>query len=322
MGLPKAVIEAAKRAEELSKKLDEKPVVEEEEVVVDDEPDIDSDDSALGEEEEVIDETDFDEVVEDDDDEEEDDTIVEDKENTLEYWKNRFLTLQGKYNNEVPQLSRKIRELEAQRVSTVNIESDDVDVEEISKLKPEDFEDYGDEFITLVKAVNSLEKRNKQLESLAQSVTTQSQATNLETFKARLSEIVPDWEAINNNQDFITWLQEPDGYSGLSMHEALLKAYNQFNSETVGKIFNKFKAEFKIPISKNKKPKQSLRSEIQPKGVKTKQVVTQRKKGREWTRAQIAEFYRNKTDGKIDPKKAAKLEKDIFLANQEGRIVA
>ena len=329
MGLPKAVIEAAKKAEELSKKLEEKPEVEVEEEVVDDEPEIETDDTALGEEEvdEEVEEEDGEpeeiEVADDDEEDEEEEITVEDKSNTLEYWKERFLTIQGKYNAEIPRYAQQVRELQAQLDAKPKQESDDdVDTSEVSKLKPEDFEDYGEEFITLVKAVNALDKRNRELESLAQSVTTQSQVTNLDTFKSRLAEIVPDWKTINDNQDFITWLQEPDGYSGMTKHEALLKAYNQFNSDTVGKIFNQFKAEFKIPIKKNKKPKKSLSSEVEPKSVKTQRKVTGKKVAKVWTRQEIADFYRKKTDGKIDPKKAARLEKDIFLANQEGRIAA
>jgi hypothetical protein len=336
MTLPRAVIEAAKRAEELSKKLTEKTDEAAEEVVVADETEQNAEELALQEEveesEEVEDETEdesdvleaegTESVVVEEEEEEEETETVQAKEETLEYWKNRFLTLQGKYNNEVPRLFERIRQLESQPAQLQKQESEeDVDVSEVVKLKPEDFEDYGDEFIALVNAVNQLEKRNKQLESLAQGFTTQSQESNLNTFKARMTEIVPDWQNINNSPDFITWLQELDGYSGMTRHQAMLKSFNQFDAETVGKIFNQYKEDSQIPVKKNKKPKQSIEAEVQPNSIKTEKVVNQPKaKGKIWKRSDIAKFYRRKSENKIDPKTAAKIEKDIFLANQEGRI--
>lgn len=325
-GLPKAVQEAAKRAEELAKKMaqNENPeeVIEEEEVVGEDETNLE-DDLAL--EPEVEDEPEVDEPEEDiepepnDDDEEDDEPTVK-REETLEYWRDRFHTLQGKYNSEVPELSRRVRQLEQENegLKSLNVQPSD---EEISKLNEADFEDYGEEFIALVKVVNALERRNKQLESLAQGFTTQSQELNKNTFEDRLTEIVPDWKKININPDFMTWLQNPDGYSGRSKHESLLNAYENLNVKLVGNIFKEFKKEFSIPEHKKRKPKNPLEHEIQPKPNKgEKQRLGRKKKGRIYSRADIAKFYRQKTEGKIDPKKAEAIERDIFLANQEGRI--
>jgi hypothetical protein len=328
MALPKAVQEAARRAEELSKQLAEQEktgeVVEPEvEEVV--EPDTNVDNQALEEEEddETVEDEDGEdegldaegtEVVEED---EEDDDIP--KEETVAYWKQRFLTLQGKYNKEVPELWGKVRELEAKPVQK---EPDEEDVKAVTKLNPEDFEDYGEEFITLVNAVNALEKRNKQLESLAQGFATQSQVANKSTFTARMTEVVPDWQEINLNPDFLTWLQQPEGYSGMSKHEAMLAAYNKFDAETVSKIFNDFKLAFKIPIEKNRKPKKSIKSEVTPSVNKTeKKIKAAQNKGRVWKRSDIAQFYKDKAAGKMDEAKAKKIEKDIFQANREGRIV-
>jgi len=323
--LPKAVQEAADRARKLVEeqaRKEENPVVEEEEEVVESDETEVEDNEALGEEEEEeeeeeTDDSDLPSPEEDEEEDNEEETVK--KEETVEYWKSRFQILQGKYNSEVPTLSAKVRQLEAQLATFEKL--DETPESESFSLKESDYEDYGEEFITLVKAVNALEKRNAHLEKLAQGLTSKSQVLNKETFEDRLTETVPDWRVINVQPDFMTWLQEPDGYSGQTRHDSLIGAYNKLDVKTVANIFKKFKTAFSIPENKKRIPKNSIESEIQPSRIKTEKPITPKKQSKKWTRKEIAQFYRNKAENKIDPKKAKVMERDIFLANQEGRIV-
>lgn len=325
--LPQAVKDAARKSEELSKQLQlaektetdnpemvtdyiepieyvepapAEPEVEPEKIEETEQPSIEEETISVEPEEEV--------TVEEEEVEEE----VEEKD-----YKAMYLTLQGKYNAEVPRLAEEVRNLKSQLEAQTKLE--DIPAASEFELTPEDFEDYGEEFTSLVTAFKNLEKRNAHLEKLAQNIGTVQGKNNKESFEATLDTLCPDWKALNVNANLITWLQEVDGFSGLTKQQVLNDAAGKFNAKTVADIFNKFKKEHAIPDGKNKQPKTSLQNEVQPSTVKT-ETVKPRKKGKMWKRSDIAQFYRDKIDGKVSGKQADAMERDIFLANQEGRI--
>ena len=306
--LPKAVKDAAAKADELAKSLAEN--IEEEDDEFENEEVIEEDETEDSEPEESTLDEDNDEEVE-----------TEQPEVADVDWEQQYKVLQGKYNAEVPRLSQQVRDLRVQADRAVTTKKEISEVAEEFDLNPEDFEDYGEEFTKLVKAFKGLEGRNKQLEQLASNFTASSQRRDSEHFETIMDTQCPDWRALNNNANLIEWLQEEEGITGQPRQAFLNQAAQSLDANKVAIIFNKFKKEFAIPTAKNKKPT-NLAREVTPNTTSTSGAVPTSKAKKVWTRKEIADFYRNKSDRKIDPKKAARMEKDIFLANQEGRIAA
>jgi hypothetical protein len=326
---PKAVTDAAKKAEELIAKaakqeeenladddaqashegdyivaVDDIETDVDDEVVTDDEPEGDEDDEAALREKE-----DKDDVTDDGS-----------KEKDAAYWEQRFNVIQGKYNHEVPLLAQQVKQL-MDEVKVLKQEKTDelADVSSELEFSPEDFEDYGDEFVKLAKAFKAVEARNKQLEQLAQTMQTSQAGRDGNTFKAEMTRLCPKWETINDNPNFITWLQEEEGISGRTRHYFLNEAHQALNAVKVANIFNKFVEESAIPEGKNKKPG-NKNKEVSPNSAKVEGAPQGKEKVKYWKRSEIAKFYRDLSDDKIPAKVAKKLEADIFLANQEGRI--
>ncbi len=262
-----------------------------------------------------------------------------------ETWQNKYQVLKGKYDAEVPRLSQENKDLKQQvQDLSAQVQNLQQKVEQSSKqpeeepvnLNPDDFAEYGEEFQQLVKRLNSLESENQDLKSQLSSVNQtvgsvqeHQQQSATERFWQDLNSVVPNWEQINQDQDFLNWLGEFDPVGGQTRNDALQEAHSNLDARRVAAIFNSFiesEAGSKYRQGSKQEPKQQQKQErpknVQPPRSTAETPPTQQQGQNVWTPEGIKDFYDKVRRGvyKGREEEMNKLERDIFQAQHEGRI--
>ena len=299
MGIPAQVLQQEEEAERLMGNPDpEEQEAEESEETTDEAP-------------EEQEESDLQEVAPDDD-------------KDRAYWEQRFKVMEGKFKSEVPRLSDQIRDLMSQNdkltnlMATMNQQERKPEIttgtylteEEFEKLEEEGFERSTIELIGSMAervAEKRLSQYNRKVDGIANVVAESSKGR----FFSELEGKVSDWRVINEDSRFLEWLAEADGYSGSTKQQSLDRAYANMDARGVAAIFNAYKTPSAPVVG-------SLSKQVAPgKGAVGKMPVSQH---RVWSKHDITKFYADQIKGKYSEKKANQLEKEIFLAQKEGRI--
>ena len=264
------------------------------------------------------------------------------------YYRHRFEVIQGKYNAELPplreensqlkaqvgQLEEQIKELSAQQQQQAAASPDtlaDARQSIVDSLSAEEREEYGDDLITLMAKIAlgavsksaappQLAKDNDEVKAeiarLKQDreAEKQAQADDRDaSFLADLTARVPDWQALQNAPQSQEWLRAYDQSTKKQYNDRLQQAAAEYDMQTVLAMFEHMR---KLTTQHTPKPKEN---QVQPNTSRaTNDSPTE---GRTWSGADITKFYRDKSDGKYSKEEGERLERDIFQAQKEGRIV-
>jgi hypothetical protein len=213
------------------------------------------------------------------------------------------------------------------------------------RLITEDEEkDYGSDFLNVVgkkaqevvgpivsKYEQEIENLKRQLEGVNGAVQTNAQ----DRFFNKLAQLVPTWQDLDTNQEFIDWLAKLDPYSGRTRQDMLNEHYSKNDAARVAAFFQGFLDETAaVTAPRGGQPSQGGRAQVPAKAPleafaapgRAKSTTAPANAGAEdkpiITRAQIAKFYADVTAGKFrgkdDEKK--KFENQIFEAERENRI--
>ena len=121
--------------------------------------------------------------------------------------------------------------------------------EEKSKdINPEDFEGYGAEMMDLVTLVKDQDKEIRgqtneirnlkgQVENVSQDVS----ESNEDKFYSKLTNLVPDWKTINQDQAWRKWLAEIDALTNVTRQALLDNDFSTLDVNRVANFFNSFK---------------------------------------------------------------------------------
>jgi len=228
--------------------------------------------------------------------------------------------LQGKYNAEVPRMAGEIAELKDL------IKKQTPEEKPIPHVTDKQREEYGDDFIDFARNVakdqigdvssriEKLEVENERLRSVTDNAASSVRVNQEDAFYTALDSFVPDWKALNKHAEFLEWLAENDPFTGSPRHNLLEDAHAQLDASRVANFFTAF-----LKASPPKTTPQ-LESQIVPSKQGTAQTETSKPT---YTRPQISAFYRDVTAGKYRGREAEseQIERDIFAATNEGRIV-
>jgi hypothetical protein len=202
-----------------------------------------------------------------------------------------------------------------------------------SMFSEEDVEILGEPAVNaLNKGVNEiLEKKMKPLQEevtksrkeLADREARDAQSLAMESYNkfiAKLAEVVPDFEAVNVSKGFLSYMEEPDEYSGYPRKYLFTKAEQALDVERIASFFTNYKK--KIGPTKT----DILDSAITPTGVQgaTPAVSKDTETQTVVTRGFIDKFYddynRGKYRSKEGQKEAARIEKIIDKAVISGQV--
>lgn len=269
-------------------------------------------------------------------------------------WQQRFASLQGKYNSEVPELHAQVRSMEriiagmqsnAQAHEQTRQETRAPTPAPFAELEidPADKEAYGEELITkaqrwaeakLAPRFAQLESRLASYEGRTQQIAQQSAATTVE---GQLDRSLPNWRDINIDPSFNAWLGQADPFSGLSRKQLITDAHVSGDAPRTLAFFQAYlREQTAVNPGHGTQPVQTApattpvapaadRLPLESLAAPGRGVATPAAPGaptaRIWTQAQIQQLYREKVRGQWNGREAdfLRLEQDISAAAREGR---
>lgn len=170
---------------------------------------------------------------------------------------------------------------------------------------------------------------SQQIVPQVQQVAQQQAVSAQDMFWRELATMVPNWQQINNDKDFHTWLLEFDPLTGATRQQHLEQAQAALNAGRVGMFFKTFsdlsgKYSSNTPAQPTRSAQSSeLERQVAPGRSRSTPAPSPQNKS-QYTRADISRFFDDVRKGKYKGQETERnrIERDIFLAQQEGRIVA
>jgi len=264
-----------------------------------------------------------------------------------ETYEQRWRTAQGMLNAELPrlqtenqQLTGRLQQME-ELISTMQATPDASPEPEQPKslLTEDEVEEYGESIDIMRKVsqeitggyqqqINSLNATIQQLQG--QIVPRVEQIANQQTqsieqnFWSALSDAVPNWREINDSSEFQTWLLEIDPLTNMTRQTYLDGAQRDMDAKRVANFFTSWvQANGTEPAQPSRSASNSeLAKQVAPGKGRTSATPHGNTK-RTYTPDDLTTFYRDVREGKFkgNEEERDKIERDIFAAQQEGRIV-
>jgi hypothetical protein len=255
-----------------------------------------------------------------------------------EKWEQKYKTLKGMYDAEVPRLHAQLKELKAEMESFRKA----AETKPVEQPKPaakeklvtdEDVQAFGADLIEVQRKVarevamefradlDAMKAENDELRKmLAQTGTQVSEAT----FEQRLHRLVPDFDEVNLDPKWVEWLNEVDPLLRAPRKSIAQQAFNNGDAEGVAHYVKLFKQSIEPAAEPSKaKAKTELERQIQP----TRSAATAQSaspKGRIYTNADVQAMFNKAAllgaQGKLE--EARKLEAEIDAAYMDGRVTA
>lgn len=253
-----------------------------------------------------------------------------------ETWQQKYKTLKGMYDAEVPRLHADLRDLKAQ-VDNLRKASETKPVEPAKPKTAEklvtdaDVEAFGSDLIEVQRKVarevaaefrGELDAMRAENEKLREQLTSTGTQVSEASFEQRLYRMVPDFEAVNADPKWIAWLNEVDPLLRAPRSSVAQQAFNRGDAEGVAHYVSMFKQSVK-PVEPAADKTEELERQLQPnRGAASTPPTSQ--KGKVYTNADIEKMFRKATDlgvkGRVE--EARKLEAEIDAAYMEGRVTA
>ena len=262
----------------------------------------------------------------------------------------KYKTLQGMYNAEVPRLHaqnkemhQKLQQME-QLLASLSSQKEAASQQpvEAEKLVTEkDVEEYGESIDVMRKVtreeLGSVAQRIAQLEGYlqqlqssvvpqVQAVAQKQAASSEQAFWSELTNVVPNWREVNDDQDFQSWLLQTDPLTGITRQTYLEDAQRSLDARRVATFFqtwleNNGQASVARPEKSVKKPAPELEKQVAP-GRSKNSGTPEPSKGRVYTPQDIEKFFTDVRQGKYKGRESErdKIERDIFAAQRENRI--
>lgn len=256
----------------------------------------------------------------------------------------RYRTLQGMYNAEVPRLQSQNKDL-ANRVQQLEGLLATMSQQKANPPQPvklvtdKDVEEFGEdtidvvrraareEYVPALEKIAHLEKTISQLQAnvvpQVQNVLQNQAVSADQQFWAGLQQHVPNWREVNNHPYFHQWLLEPDPLTGVKRQSILEDAQRRYDLARVVAFFNTWIG-MNSGETKAKPSSSKLETQIAPgrsRGAGGSASTSQQ--GRTYTPGDIEKFFTDVRMGKYKGKEEERnrIERDIFAAQKDGRIV-
>lgn len=255
-----------------------------------------------------------------------------------ETWERKYLTLKGMYDAEVPRLHSQMREMN-QQVQSLIAEAATAKAQQPrpepvtakTLITEQDKEAFGSDLLDLIdRATEQKLAGNRDLEVQLRAeinelkgklgnVTERQVVSDKDRYEVALSSQVPDWEAMNIDQGFLTWLAEVDPVYGMPRQYALTNAYESLDANRTATIFKQYKAT--LAPAQRPQANRELQRQVAPTRSHTSPApTTSSADKRLYTTSDIDSFYTEWRRGLIDEAEAVQIERDIHAAINEGRI--
>ena len=254
------------------------------------------------------------------------------REEDVDYWRSRANALHGlnqQQAQEVQTLKQHLQNLasEVEHLKTASTKQAE------AAEKDNDAEVFGED---LIEAVDRRAKRMaealvaqqtaqmqayiKQLEGRLSNVDQQVATSAQDRFVNRLAQLVPDYEAVNVDNGFLSWLGEADPVYGVTRQAALDAAAQNLDADRVANVFNAYKALTgkQGQTQQRQQVRQELERQVAP--AKATASAPTAPAGKIWTRAEFERAYDPRNIRDMGQAKADALVAQAEQALAEGRV--
>ncbi len=259
-----------------------------------------------------------------------------------EKWEQRYRTLKGMYDADVPRLHTQVKDLTTQNADlAAQLTELRKKVDQLSAaptpaadtlVTDEDVKNFGADLIEVQRKVarevtqefqvelDALRAENK---SLREQLTTTSGEVATSTFDQKLHRLVPDFDTVNADPRWIKWLEEIDELTRAPRKSFAQAAFNNGDADAVAHFVSLFKKTLAPTPAATTTIADELAAQVQPPKTSTAnaaipqqgKIFTQREIDGMFLR--IAEFTK-----RGDMASAQKLEAEIDAAYTSGRVTA
>lgn len=265
-------------------------------------------------------------------------------------WEQRYRSLEGKYRAEVPRLHGELRELKASfsaLETKLTATPAPAPAPETPKAKPrlvtaKDAETFGPDLLDVIKRqaqdiadelvaareskvqtdIKKLADENEALKQRLGDVTKTQEATSQDVYLTRLAKLVPDWETVNSDPEFLLWLDDVDPFTGLKRQAYLDSAFTALDHQRTAVLFDAWKrtkAPASTPAPVPPEPSE-IQRQVTPGKSKSTPTPAADPSQRLWSTGEIEKFYDDVRHGRIKGDEVKRTEKEIDLAVSTGRI--
>lgn len=248
-------------------------------------------------------------------------------------WKQKYKTLQGMYDKDVPRLHAEVRELKTQlETMSAKLETTErVEKQVQSLVTDEDVKNFGEDLIEVQRKVAKevaaeydakLQAYEAKIATLEENIGSTQSSIAESSFNTRLHRLVPDFDTVNTDPKWIAWLDGVDPVLRGPRRTVAEQAFLSGDAEGVAYYVSMFKESMAPePTPEVVAPNKELERQIQP-SRKASGATPTSQKGKNYTSAQIAQMFKKavtlSSTGRID--EANKLEAEIDAAYMQGRV--
>lgn len=255
------------------------------------------------------------------------------------YWKQRFSTLQGKFNAEVPLLHQQLREQGGQ-LSQLMAKLDE-------KAKPEEpaddlatskfAEEYNPEMAAGVRAIatevvrgviaQEMAKFRQELGAVQErvgQVGERVELTESERFWAGVMSLVPDWKAVDANPNWVAWLDTKPKFARQTYRVLATDAIQAGDAEAIKNLVAEWRgphvpaADPAVTAPQADPAQAELQRQVAPSTSRASAPTPPT--GRIWTGAEYTAAMDVRNLQRYGKAEADRMEADANLAHAEGRI--
>ncbi len=252
----------------------------------------------------------------------------------------KYKTLRGKYDAEVPRLHQQVRDLngkldELAKSMEAKPEPPTKSKEKVSYVTDADRAEFGEELIDVQRRVaqevsQEYTERMEQQDAVIQKLQEQLAKTGNDvgemSFTQRLHSVVPDFAEIDNDERWVAWLNEHDPMLRGPRRDQAAAAFQAGDAEAVLHYVNLFKESISEPETAPRQQRQTeLEKQVAPNrsanSVRTQsanqnsKIYSPKEVDNAWTKVRALN-----TKGKYAD--AEKLEAELTAAYMEGRVRA
>jgi hypothetical protein len=259
-------------------------------------------------------------------------------EEVSESFKQKYATLRGKYDAEVPRLHQQVKELTDQ-MNAIRREAEaakkaeaEKPKEKVSYVTDADREEYGDDLIDFQRRVakeasqeyeDRFEQQARVIEELKKQISNTGSQVGEVGFTQKLNALVPGFDQLDNDERWVAWLNEYDPMTRGPRRDQAQAAFNAGDAEAVAHYVGLFresvepvangKSDRDTELEKQVTPSRSASTVTNKSSSKNSKVYSERELNNAWTKIRTLN-----TQGKYDD--AEKLEAELTAAYMEGRV--
>ena len=259
-------------------------------------------------------------------------------EEVTDTFKQKYSTLKGKYDAEVPRLHQQVRELTEQMdairkdAETAKKVEAEKPKERVSYVTDADREEYGDDLIDFQRRVakevsqeseERFEQQARVIEELREQVSNTGSQVGEVGFAQKLNNLVPGFDQLDSDERWVAWLNEIDPMTRGPRRDQAQAAFNSGDAEAVAHYVSLFrgsvepiangKSDRETELEKQVAPNRSASSTATRSAGKDAKIYSEKEINKSWDKIRTLS-----SKGKYDD--AAKLEAELTVAYMEGRV--